>query len=85
VNDKPLNILYYGSKYLKGQIMNKLITFTLLTSSWLFSSTINVEVSHIKNQKASLVSGLYNIEEISPSKAKFELNKTIDIKIEVNY
>ena len=50
--------------------MNKLITFTLLTSSWLFSSTINVEISHIKNQKGSLVIGLYNIEETFPIKTK---------------
>jgi len=50
--------------------MNKLITFTLLTSSWLFSSTINVEISHIKNQKGSLVIGLYNIEETFPIKTE---------------
>lgn len=50
--------------------MNKLTIFMLLTSSWLFSSTINVEISHIKNQKGSLVIGLYNIEETFPIKTE---------------
>lgn len=70
MNDKPLNIVYYGVRYLKGQIMNKLIISTLFTSSLLFSATINVEVSHIKNEKGSLVIGLYNIEETFPIKTE---------------
>jgi uncharacterized protein (DUF2141 family) len=70
VNDKPLNILYDGAKYLKGQIMKNLIISTLFTSSLLLSATINIEVSNIKNQKGSVVIGLYNIEKSFPIKTE---------------
>ncbi|HIO96127.1 MAG TPA: DUF2141 domain-containing protein [Campylobacterales bacterium] len=59
--------------------MNKLIVSTLLTSSLLFSATINIEVSHIKNQKGSLVIGLYNIEKTFPIKTEEYKGATVEI------
>lgn len=50
--------------------MNKLIISMLFTSSMLLSATINVEVSDMKNEKGSLVIGLYNIEKSFPIKTQ---------------
>jgi len=60
--------------------VKKLILSTLLAPILLFSSTLTLEISNIKNQKGSLVIGLYNKAEVFPTVSKALYKQTIEIK-----
>ena len=59
--------------------MKKVITTSLLLLTISFGGIINIEVFNIKNQKGSLVIGLYNIKETFPIKTEEFQSLILDI------